>query len=57
MSAGKYISDNVYTEVEATSGGKTSLSINLDVTDNLTAKGKLGSDGDSSLGLFFERDY
>ena len=57
LSAGKYISDNVYTEVEATSGGKTSLSINLDVTDNLTAKGKLGSDGDSSLGLFFERDY
>ncbi|WP_370273649.1 translocation/assembly module TamB domain-containing protein [Pseudooceanicola nitratireducens] len=57
LSAGKYISDNVYTEVEATSGGKTSLSINLDVTDNLTAKGQLGSDGDSSLGIFFERDY
>ncbi len=57
LSAGKYISDNIYTEVEATSGGKTSLSINLDVTDNLTAKGQLGSDGDSSLGIFFERDY
>ncbi|WP_407492081.1 translocation/assembly module TamB domain-containing protein [Pseudooceanicola sp. MF1-13] len=57
LSAGKYISDNVYTEVEATSGGTTNLSINLDVTDNLTAKGKVGSDGDSSLGLFFEKDY
>jgi len=57
LSAGKYISDNVYTEVEATSGGKTSLSINLDVTDSLTAKGKVGSEGDSSLGLFFEKDY
>lgn len=57
LSAGKYISENVYTEVEATSAGKTSLSINLDVTNTLTAKGKLGSDGDSSLGLFFEKDY
>ena len=57
LSAGKYISDNVYTEVEATSAGKTSLSINLDVTDSLTAKGKVGSDGDSSLGIFFEKDY
>ena len=57
LSAGKYISDNVYTEVEATSGGKTSLSINLDVTKSLTAKGKLGSDGESSLGIFFEKDY
>ena len=43
--------------MEATSGGKTSLSINLDVTRNLTAKGRVGSDGDSSLGLFFEKDY
>lgn len=57
LSAGKYISDNVYTEVEATSGGKTSLSINLDVSDSVTARGKLGSDGDSSLGIFFEKDY
>jgi translocation and assembly module TamB len=57
LSAGKYINENVYTEVEATSGGKTSLSINLDVTRNLTAKGRVGSDGDSSVGLFFEKDY
>ncbi|WP_375175614.1 translocation/assembly module TamB domain-containing protein [Pseudooceanicola sp.] len=57
LSAGKYISENVYSEVEATSGGKTSLSINLDISKSLTAKGKVGSDGDSSLGLFFERDY
>lgn len=57
LSAGKYVSENIYTEVEATSAGKTSVSINLDVTRNLTAKGKLGSDGDSSIGLFFEKDY
>ncbi|EAQ01766.1 hypothetical protein OB2597_15021 [Pseudooceanicola batsensis HTCC2597] len=57
LSVGKYVSENVYTEVEATSGGKTSLTINLDVSDNVTAKGTLGSDGDSSLGVFFEKDY
>lgn len=57
LSAGKYVSENLYTEVEATSSGKTSLSINLDITDSLTAKGKVGSDGGSSLGIFFEKDY
>ncbi|MGI3170384.1 translocation/assembly module TamB domain-containing protein [Pseudooceanicola sp. C21-150M6] len=57
LAVGKYISDNVYTEVEATSGGKTSLSINLDISSSFTAKGKVDSEGDSSLGLFFEKDY
>jgi translocation and assembly module TamB len=33
------------------------VSLNLDITESLTAKGTLGSDGDSSIGIFFERDY
>jgi len=31
--------------------------INLDVPDEVSARGSLGTDGDSSLGIFFERDY
>jgi translocation and assembly module TamB len=55
--AGRYIQDNIYLGVEAGAGGTARGTINLDVTDELKARGAVGSDGDSSLGLFFERDY
>lgn len=56
LKAGKYIQDNVYLDVQA---GQTSseVSINLDITDNLTAKGSVDTDGNSKLGIFFEKDY
>ena len=31
--------------------------INLDITEDLKARGAVGSDGDSSVGVFFEKDY
>ncbi|MEW7009279.1 translocation/assembly module TamB domain-containing protein [Lentilitoribacter sp. EG35] len=55
VKAGKYISDNVYLGVQA--GKETEATINLDITDSLTARGSVGSDGKSSLGIFFEKDY
>lgn len=55
--AGRYIQDNIYLGVEAGAQGTTRGTINLDITDELKARGAVGSDGDSSLGLFFERDY
>ena len=39
------------------SKGKSSISLNLDVTDSLTVKGKVGSDDDTGIGIFFQRDY
>lgn len=53
--AGKYISENVYTDIEV--GQTTEVTINVDITSNLTARGTLGSDGNTSLGVFFEKDY
>lgn len=57
LRAGKYISENVYTDVSVDDSGKTKLNINLDISKALTARGSVGSDGDSSIGLFYERDY
>ncbi len=57
LRAGKYINENVYTEVGVDSTGKSSISLNLDVTDSLTVKGKVGSDDDTGIGIFFQRDY
>ncbi|WP_084032906.1 translocation/assembly module TamB domain-containing protein [Chelativorans sp. J32] len=55
--AGRYIQENVYLGVEAGAGGTTRGTINLDLTDNLRVRGGVGSNGDSDLGIFYERDY
>jgi len=55
--AGRYIRDNIYLGVEAGSGGTTKGTVNLDITRNLKAKGALGAEGDSSGGIFYEKDY
>lgn len=57
VQAGRYIEDNIYLGVEAGAQGTTRGTVNIDITENLTARGAVGSDGNSSLGLFFERDY
>jgi len=57
LRVGRYIEDNVYLGVEAGTKGSTRATINLDITEDLKAKGALGADGDSSLGVFFEKDY
>ncbi|KEJ90065.1 translocation/assembly module TamB domain-containing protein [Sulfitobacter donghicola] len=57
ISAGKYLSENVYTDVTAASDGTGEVSLNIDLTPNLKGKATLGSDGNSSIGVFFEKDY
>lgn len=57
VSAGKYLSENVYTDVTVSSDGSTEINLNLDVTEEVTAKGTVGADGETSIGIFFERDY
>lgn len=55
--AGKYISDNIYSDVVVESGGRAEINLNLDVTSDITARGSVDNTGNSSLGIFFERDY
>ncbi|MDU8942628.1 translocation/assembly module TamB domain-containing protein [Ovoidimarina sediminis] len=54
--AGKYISDNIYTDVTV-GNQNTSVSINLDLTPSLTVRGTTESTGGTGVGIFFERDY
>ena len=44
-------------DVTAASDGTGEISLNLDLTPSLKGKATLGSDGDSGIGIFFERDY
>ncbi|MEP1612189.1 MAG: translocation/assembly module TamB domain-containing protein [Roseobacter sp.] len=57
VSAGKYITDTIYTDVTSNSDKGTDISLNIDLTDSLIGKATVAEDGDSSVGLFFERDY
>ncbi|MDO5528232.1 MAG: translocation/assembly module TamB domain-containing protein [Paracoccus sp. (in: a-proteobacteria)] len=55
--AGRYLSRNVYTDVEIGGDGESRVNLNLDITPNLTARGSVGTDGNSRLGIYFDRDY
>lgn len=54
--AGKYLTENVYTDVTI-GAERTEIELNLDLTDSLTITGRANSDGETGLGIFFERDY
>ena len=53
---GKYLGENVYTDVTIGSES-TEINLNLDLTDDIRATGSVSSQGDTSLGIYFERDY
>ncbi len=57
LKAGKYISDNVYTEIEVDQEGKSQINLNLDLREGVTVKGRLGADGETGIGIYLERDY
>lgn len=57
LRAGKYISRNAYTELAIGAKGKTEVTLNLDITKDIKLRGSLGSDGQTGLGIFVERDY
>ena len=55
--AGKYISENIYTDVTVGADGTAEVNLNLTLSPSLTARGSLGSDGETGVGVYFERDY
>ena len=57
VQAGTYIQDNVYLGVQAGAGGQSRVTINLDVTSDLKVTGSAAQDGNSSLGVYYEKDY
>nr|MCU0856391.1 translocation/assembly module TamB domain-containing protein [Paracoccaceae bacterium] len=56
VTLGTYLTDNIYTDV-VVSDGRTELDINLELTPSITVTGSTADDGDSSIGIRFERDF
>jgi translocation and assembly module TamB len=54
---GQYLGENLYTGVEIGSDGRSAITLNLDIAPGVTARGSTANDGESSLGIFFEKDY
>ncbi|MEQ5868348.1 translocation/assembly module TamB domain-containing protein [Sagittula sp. NFXS13] len=56
-SVGKYISDNIYTDVTVGADGTSEINLNLTVTPEVTVRGRVSSDGTSGVGVYYEKDY
>lgn len=54
---GKYLSEDLYTEIEVGSDDDTDINLRFDLSQSLSVKGRVGVKGDTGFGLFFERDY
>lgn len=54
---GRYLTEQIYTDVEVSPQGRSEVSINIDLSPALTARGRVDNQGRASVGLFFERDY
>lgn len=57
VTAGKYLTERIYTEVTVDQDGESRIDLNLDISRHITLKAGSGSDGNSGVGIFLERDY
>lgn len=57
LRAGRYLTDNVYSDLTVDSAGRGEVSINLDLTRSITLRGRTDTEGRTAVGVFFERDY
>ena len=57
VTAGKYVTRDVYADVTLDEEGQAEVSITVDLTDDLTVRGSVNNEGESGLGVFFVRDY
>ena len=57
LTAGKYLNENLYSEIEVEQGGASRINLNLDLRDGVTLRGGVGNDGNTGIGVFLQRDY
>jgi translocation and assembly module TamB len=58
ISGGKYITNNIYFEVETATGtGQSKARVKVNITDHLSVESDVGSGNTSGVGIKWEKDY
>jgi len=57
LQLGKYLSDNVYVDVLIGQRDDAGVSLNVDLSPQVTVRGTARANGGGALGVFFEKDY
>lgn len=57
VSAGKYLNDRTYLQLEQGGSGGGKAIINLDVGKGVKLRGEAGADGSGAGGIFYEKEY
>ncbi len=57
LKAGKYLSSNVYTDITVGGDGMSELNLNLDLSKHAKVRGTVETDGNTGIGVYYERDY
>lgn len=57
VSAGKYLNDRTYLELQQSGSGTGKAIINLDIGRGVKLKGEASGDGGSGAGIFYEKEY
>lgn len=57
VTAGKYLTKNIYSEFTVDQGGQSQINLNFDVSDQVRLRGRASTDGTAGLGIVVEKDY
>ncbi len=57
VTAGRYITERVYTDLTVGSDGTSEIELNFEINSTLTARGRFNNEGETGIGFAFERDY
>jgi translocation and assembly module TamB len=57
VTAGKYLTKKIYSEITVDQNGQSEIDLNLDVSKSVTLRANSGSDGNTGLGVVLEKDY
>ncbi|MEO5619562.1 MAG: translocation/assembly module TamB domain-containing protein [Cypionkella sp.] len=57
ITAGKYLSKKLYSEVTVDGQGKSQVNLNLDISKSIKLQAHSGTDGNTGLGVVLQKDY
>ena len=57
LAIGVTLGENLYTEVELGAAGSTTINLNFDLNSSTRLQGSASSEGETGIGIFWERDY